>query len=135
MQRASQTDHAKNSQEKLLPPNLRPRPPWKNKAERTTLPELFLSDSEIDCLCAPLTQPAAQVRYLRSALKLTVSTKPNGRALLVRSHAELVLSGGKAGMEGDEHRPNAKPQPNIAGFLQVVQNGRRHGKAAQQQSA
>jgi hypothetical protein len=99
------------------------------------LRELFLSDSEIDCLCAPLTQPAAQVRYLRSALKLTVSTKPNGRALLVRSHAELVLSGGKVGIDIGQSRPSAKPEPNIAGFLQVIQNGRRHGKAAQQQSA
>lgn len=53
---------------------------------------LFLSDEEVARICEPLVQPAAQVRYLRR-LRLKVETKPNGRALVVRSHAEAVLSG------------------------------------------
>lgn len=53
---------------------------------------MFLTDAEIAELCYPLTQPAAQVRYLR-ALKLEVALKPNGRPVVVRSHAESVLSG------------------------------------------
>lgn len=64
---------------------------------------LFLTDEEIARVCEPLVQPAAQVRYLRE-LGLTVATKPNGRALVVRSHAEAVLSG----------RKHAEPQPSIA---------------------
>lgn len=53
---------------------------------------MFLTDAEIDEICCPLTQPAAQQRFLRS-LDLTVNEKPNGRPLVVRSHAEAVLSG------------------------------------------
>jgi hypothetical protein len=39
---------------------------------------LYLSDAEIADLCAPLTQPAAQVRYLR-ALGLTVEWRGRWR--------------------------------------------------------
>lgn len=57
----------------------------------------WLSDAEVDELCAGLTQHAAKARYLRS-LGLTVQIKPNGRPLVVRSHAEAVLSGAPAPM-------------------------------------
>ena len=56
---------------------------------------LYLSDAEIADLCTPLTQPAAQVRYLRT-LGLTVAVKPIGRAVVIRCHAEAVLSSGAA---------------------------------------
>jgi hypothetical protein len=52
----------------------------------------FLSDDEIREMCAPLVQPSAQVRYLRK-LGIHCQTKPNGRPLVVRSHAEAVLAG------------------------------------------
>lgn len=53
---------------------------------------LYLTDPEITDICAPLSRPSAQVRYLRS-LGLTVHLKPNGRPLVIRSHAEAVLGG------------------------------------------
>ena len=42
-----------------------------------------LSDAEIDAICAPLRQGAAQVRYLRT-LGVPVQRKPNGRPLVRR---------------------------------------------------
>lgn len=86
----------------------------------------FLSDAEVDELCRPLKQPAAQVRYLRQVLKLSVSTKPNGRALLVRAHAERVLSGDfpEPGPSAAAEPHASQPQPNIDGFLKLV-GGRR----------
>ena len=100
------------------------------------MPDLFLTDTEIDVLCAPLRQPAAQVRFLRtSGLKVTV--KPNGRPAVVRSHAESVLSG--------QHAPSpslpsvtpgaAAPQPNVDGFMKVIEGGRRHGSQKKVQPA
>lgn len=43
-----------------------------------------LTDAEISTICAPLTQGAAQVRYLRDVLRLPVQRKPNGRPLVRR---------------------------------------------------
>ena len=53
---------------------------------------MFLSDAELAEICAPLKSSAAQKRFLRS-LGLVVNEKPNGKPLVVRSHAEWVLSG------------------------------------------
>lgn len=52
----------------------------------------WLSDAEIDDMCDGLATNAARVRHLRR-MGLTVTTKPNGRPLVMRAHAELVLSG------------------------------------------
>ena len=48
-----------------------------------------LTQGEIDAICEPLKQPAAQIRYLRS-LGLIVDRKPNGRALVNRKHYDDV---------------------------------------------
>lgn len=53
-----------------------------------------LSQAEIDEICEPLTQPAAQVRYLCS-LGLTVKRKPNGRALIARAEYERAMVSGQ----------------------------------------
>lgn len=55
---------------------------------------MFLSDAEIDALCVPYTRNADKRRHLR-AMGLIVNEKPNGRPVVVRSHAEAVLSGRK----------------------------------------
>lgn len=76
----------------------------------------YLSDNEVADLCTPLTQPAAQVRYLQQ-LGLQVAKKPNGRPVVVRSHAEAVLSGRPqvpAGAEPIIPLPGAGP--NVVGF-------------------
>lgn len=49
-------------------------------------------DQEIDDLCDGLLTNAAKARYLRGQ-GLTVTRKPNGRPLVMRTHAEAVLSG------------------------------------------
>lgn len=43
----------------------------------------FYTDAEVNALCDGLTQPAAQIRYLRG-LGLRVDRKPNGRPLAWR---------------------------------------------------
>lgn len=87
----------------------------------------YLSDTEIADMCEPLTQPAAQLRYLRS-LGLQVFTKPNGRPLLARGEFERVMVGRQP-----EAAQNPTPgQPNRAALLQLFQGGR-NGKKAQGQ--
>lgn len=91
---------------------------------------MFLTDAEIAELCRPLTQPAAQVRYLR-ALKLEVTLKPNGRPVVVRSHAEAVLSGQRRG------EPQAVVQgtqrPDLDGLIELLRG--RNGKTPKAQPA
>jgi len=50
----------------------------------------WFSDAEVDDLCTGLKVNAAKVRHLES-LGLTVKQKPNGRPLVMRSHAENIL--------------------------------------------
>jgi hypothetical protein len=89
---------------------------------------LWLTEAEIQELCAPLTQPAAQIRFLRSS-GLTVTVKPNGRPAVVRSHAEQVLSGQAASAPPSQsgQATIAAPRPNVEGFLKLVGGGRKHG--------
>lgn len=101
-----------------------------------TVHTLYLTDAEIADLCAPLSQPAAQTRYLRQVLHLTVATKPNGRPVVIRSHAEAVLSGQPAqGASPAAGKPEVEPQPDIAGFMRLIQGGRRNGSPKKVQSA
>lgn len=97
---------------------------------------LYLTDAEIADLCAPLTQPAAQVRHLR-ALGLTVTTKPNGRPVVIRSHAEAVLSGRPlpATSETLGKADTGMPRPNIEGFMKVIQGGNKNGSHKKVQPA
>lgn len=99
-------------------------------------PDLFLSQAEIDDLCRPLTQPSAQVRFLRAS-GLTVTVKPNGRPAVVRSHVEAVLSGQRVPPASNrvEKQEAAAPRPNVEGFMKVIQGGRRGGKKTSLQSA
>jgi hypothetical protein len=95
---------------------------------------MYLSDAEVADLCAPLTQPAAQVRYLR-ALGLTVALKPNGRPVVIRSHAEAVLSGQRvvSQLATTDQSAGATQQPSRSTLITLLQRGRAHGtsKAAQ----
>lgn len=52
----------------------------------------WYTDQEIDDLCAGLHTNASKCRHLRKQ-GLTVTQKPNGRPLVIRSHAETVLAG------------------------------------------
>jgi hypothetical protein len=80
-----------------------------------------LTDAEIDEICSGLRQNAAKARYLRE-LGLTVNTRPNGRPLVIRAHAEQVLAGHRpAAAANDTNTP--RPTPNRAGLIQLL--GRR----------
>lgn len=75
----------------------------------------WLTDSEIDDLCNGLVNNAAKVRYLRT-MGLTVHSKPSGRPLVMRAHAEAVLSGAQ---QIQSVVPDGKKSiPNIAQFRQ-----------------
>lgn len=52
----------------------------------------WLSPGEVNDLCAPLTQKAAQCSFLLS-LGLIVKRKPDGSPLVMRSNVEAVLGG------------------------------------------
>lgn len=97
--------------------------------------DLFMTDAEIGELCAPLAQPAAQIRYLRG-LGLTVIVKPNGRPAVVRSHVEAVLSG-RPPTSNPVEKPEASApaRPNVDGFLKLVQGSKKHGATKKVQPA
>lgn len=76
----------------------------------------YLRADEIAEICAPLTQPAAQVRYLVS-LGLLVKRKPNGAPLVARAEFERAMVGRQA--------ESAKTsEPNRTALLQHI-NGKK----------
>lgn len=81
--------------------------------------DMFLTDAEISRICEPLVQAAAQVRYLRE-LGLTVATKPSGRPLVVRSHAEAVLSGRPSEKPGTTSPAPSSPAPDRAALIEFI---------------
>jgi Domain of unknown function (DUF4224) len=99
---------------------------------------IHLSDAEIADLCAPLSQPAAQVRYLRT-LGLTVSLKPNGRPVVVRGQAEAVLAGRL--VPSGASKANTMPEggslrrPSPAALVNLLRRGQTHGTAKNTQPA
>lgn len=82
-----------------------------------TPPPPTLTDAEIDALCDGLTQNAARVKFLRG-LGLTVHTKPNGRPLVMRAHAERVLAGEPVPEAANDATRQA-PRPNRAALIQL----------------
>ena len=56
-----------------------------------------LTDTEVDAICAGLTQDAAKVRFLE-CLGLKVARKPNGRPLVNRAHYDAVRGATAAGV-------------------------------------
>lgn len=88
----------------------------------------FLSDAEIADLCEPLTQPAAQLRFLKG-LGLLVKTKPNGKPLVARGEFERVMIGRQA----EPAHNGGAGQPNKAALLQLFSKGAKNGAKAQGQ--
>lgn len=76
----------------------------------------WLSQEEIDDLCEPLTQSAAQIRYLRS-LGLTVKVKHSGAPLVIRTHFEEIMN-----PAGKKRQP-AKCGPNTEGLRLAFSRG------------
>lgn len=65
----------------------------------------WLTQDEIDELCMPLKQHAAQIRFLRR-LGVEVRPKPNGAALVMRSHFELAMQPKQAIKKPAKNLPN-----------------------------
>lgn len=59
----------------------------------------YLSDAELDGICRPLKQHAAQVRYLQG-LGLQVDRRPDGSPLVRRADWERARSPGQAKATG-----------------------------------
>lgn len=51
----------------------------------------YLSDEEVAEICFPLTQSAAQLRFLRKVVGLEAKKKPNGRPLVGRADFERAM--------------------------------------------
>lgn len=96
----------------------------------------WLTQDEISDLCDPLTQHAAQIRFMRDELGLTVRTKPNGAPLVVRSHFEQVMNPAAANATEPElilepPRPrgkvasDTKPRPNHAALVKHFKRNKR----------
>lgn len=82
----------------------------------TTRPDL--TDQEVDALCDGLRQNAAKARHLRG-LGLTVNTRPNGRPLVMRAHAEQVLAGHRPTPAANDASTRGTPAPNRAALIQL----------------
>jgi len=80
---------------------------------------MFLTDDEIDGICEGLgaNSHAAKCKRLAS-MGLIVNRKPNGRPLVVRSHAEAVLSG-RAALEAQGAAPDS-PRPAVGDRAAVI---------------
>lgn len=76
----------------------------------------WFTDTEIDDMCDGLTNNAAKVRHLES-MGLTVKRKPNGRPLLLRKHASVVLSGMQQAQAATETIAPTVRGPNRAGLV------------------
>lgn len=69
----------------------------------------WLSQYEIDDLCKPLIQHAAQIRFI-SGLGIPVRAKPNGAPLVIRTNFEETMN------PVSKKRPPTKCMPNSAGL-------------------
>jgi hypothetical protein len=77
---------------------------------------MFLEDHEIDAMCAGVEFNATKAKRLK-AMGLIVNRKPNGRPLVVRAHAEAVLSG-RSEAAAAEQETQAQPfRPNRDAFI------------------
>jgi hypothetical protein len=83
----------------------------------------YLTDAEIADICAPLTAPSAQCRYL-ARIGLIVKAKPNGRPLVARGEFERVLIG-----RSPELAQNGPGQPNRDALLKLIKGGKRGAQA------
>ncbi|MBI5786592.1 MAG: DUF4224 domain-containing protein [Rhodocyclales bacterium] len=80
----------------------------------------WLSQEEVDDLCKPLKQAAAQIRYMR-ALGLTVRTKPNGAPVVMRVNVDLVLGDN---VTSTPAKPAERVGPNRGALVEMFKNGR-----------
>lgn len=71
----------------------------------------YLSDLEVDDICAGLTQSAAKCRFFAEVLQVPVRRKPNGRPLVLRADVQRATAPapeakGRGGSIGASNEPN-----------------------------
>ncbi len=81
-----------------------------NAGTEITRSRHWLDQDEIDDFCRPLKQHAAQIRFMRQH-GLTVTRKPGGAPLVIRSHFEQVMN------PGTSQAKTGKREPNRAGLV------------------
>lgn len=74
----------------------------------------WLTEEEVDDLCRPLTQAAAQIRFIRREFGITAGRKPGGSPLVFRS--ELEAARARAGAS----TPPGKREPNRAALIAAI---------------
>lgn len=92
-------------------------------------PPPYLTDEEIKSICEPLTQGAAQVRFLRR-IGINAQRKPGGQPLVIRAEFERLRA-----QEQTATGPVSVPAPtstaDVIALRQHWQNRRNgHGAAA-----
>lgn len=83
----------------------------------------YLTDEEIDEICAPLKIGAAKRKRLER-MGMLVKLKPNGRPLVARVEFDRVMTGGQV-----EASSSSNPEitgPNVLGLKDFFMN-RKHG--------
>jgi hypothetical protein len=80
------------------------------------MPSAWVEDSTIDEFCAPLTQNAAKVRFLRDELGLVVTRRRNGRPAVAAEAWEAMQRGVKQAEGAGQELPTPTG-PNRAGLV------------------
>ncbi len=85
----------------------------------------ILSDAEVCEICAPLRNGAAQGRFIRNQLGVTVLFKPSGKPLVSRLAVEQVLLGNMAPRNDSSIGESEKIAPDTAAYLKLVAKRKR----------
>lgn len=84
----------------------------------------YLTEAEINEICSPLKNGAAQIRFLER-LGMVVKPKPSGRPLVARTEFDRVMTGCNAVTTG-QSTSAAPSTPNVIGLQSFFQQ-RKHG--------
>lgn len=95
----------------------------KHKIMSTIALPPYLTDAEIDEICAPLKIGAAKRKRLER-MGMLVKTKPNGRPLVARAEFERVMTGSPVNAAAQAN--SGISGPNVLG-LQDYFRRRKHG--------
>lgn len=84
----------------------------------------YLTEAEINEICSPLKNGAAQIRFLER-LGMIVKPKPSGKPLLARAEFDRVMTGDRAAAPGSGANATST-SPNVVGLNSFFQQ-RKHG--------
>lgn len=85
----------------------------------------YLTDIEINDICAPLRRSTAQCRFL-TGLGLLVRKKPNGRPLVARNEFERAMINNPVASAAND--PDS--QPDREAYLRLIKKGNNGTKTA-----